>query len=214
MYNCVDTQCFRPHRAPGLRALWGFPTGSTVFAAVGTLGTGVNKRVDVIIRAVAAAKHKGVPVALVVCGDGSQRTALEQLAAALGVQPLVRFLGTRQDIPDVLAACDAFCHAAPFEPFGIVCIEAMAMGLPVVVPDSGGIREAVEDGVTGYVYPALDHWALANAMCRLAAEENARIGIGRAARAMVEQRFSAQAYVRQLYGFYGLTEETLVQVQA
>ena len=59
----------------------------------------------------------------------------------------------RDDVPAVLAGCDAFCHAAPFEPFGIACIEAMAMGLPAVVPDSGGILEAVDDGVTGLVYP-------------------------------------------------------------
>jgi glycosyltransferase involved in cell wall biosynthesis len=204
LHNCVDLERFVPRENASLRRSWGFPGEPTVFAAVGTLGSGVNKRVDVTIRAIAEARSCGGDVALVVCGDGDQRTALEAQARDLGIQDAVRFLGMRGDVPDVLAACDVFCHAAPFEPFGIVCIEAMAMGIPVVVPDSGGIKEAVEPGTTGLVYPALDTSALAARMMHLVRNPQKARTMGLAGRRAAEQRFSVQTYVQRLYAMYGV----------
>ncbi|MDB5352382.1 MAG: hypothetical protein JWN86_3629 [Planctomycetota bacterium] len=204
LHNCVDLSRFSPREERDATAAFGLPPGATVFCAVGTLGSGVNKRTDVAIRAVAAARARGGDVALIICGDGDQRSELEALTDSLGAGPWVRFLGTRDDVPTVLDACDAFCHAAPFEPFGIVCIEAMASGLPVLVPDSGGIREVVEDGVTGLVYPALDHEALAAAMLRLHECPGLRRQLGQAARRAVEESFSVGPYLRTLYAMYGL----------
>ncbi len=209
LHNCVDTRRFQPRANPELRGSWRFPGAPVIFAAAGTLGAGVNKRVDVLIRAVADARSRGADAALVVCGDGRQRPALDALAAELGVSGAVRFLGMRSDVADVLAACDAFCHAAPFEPFGIVCIEAMAVGLPVLAPASGGIQEAVEDGRTGFLYPALDHAALAELMIRLCGDPKTRRNIGRDARAAAERRFSVEAYLRKLYSLYGLPVDSL-----
>ena len=208
LHNCVDHDRFRPREGGDRGASFGLPTDTTVFGTVGTLGRGVNKRTDVAIRAVAAARAMRSDVALVVCGHGVQRAELESLANSLGVGPWVRFLGHRDDIPGMLAACDAFCHAAPFEPFGIVCIEAMATALPVVVPDSGGIREAVRDGVTGLVYPALDHQALAAAMIRLHELPGLRRAMGHAARLASEEHFSTRDYVARLYSLYGLARQT------
>ena len=168
MHNCVDLARFSKN-GPRAQDI-GFPKGTTVFCAVGTLGRGVNKRVDVCIRALAAARTAGAEAALVICGDGEQRSELEKLSHSLGIVSHVLFLGNRSDVPHVLRACDVFCHAAPFEPFGIVAIEAMAVGLPVVVPDSGGIRETVEHGVNGLLYPALNHQALGQIMATFARE--------------------------------------------
>jgi glycosyltransferase involved in cell wall biosynthesis len=202
LHNCVDVERFQPSYARGPLD-FGFPAGSTIFCAVGTLGNGVNKRMDVCIRAIAEARAQGAEVALVICGDGPQRPDLERLAAQLGVGPVVRLLGMQRDVRRALASSDAFCHAAPFEPFGIVCIEAMAMGLPVIVPNSGGIAEAVEEGTTGFVYPALDHEALARAMLRLSTDAERRRAMGKQARRAAEERFSVRAYVGRLYELYG-----------
>ena len=136
-------------------------------------------------------------------GDGEQRRELELLTRDLGVQDAVRFLGTRQNVPDVLAACDVFSHAAPFEPFGIVSIEAMAMSLPVILPNSGGIRETIDNGRTGLLYPALDYLELANHMALLHYDRARRQIMGEQARAHVEKQFSVTSYVRRLYDFYG-----------
>jgi glycosyltransferase involved in cell wall biosynthesis len=175
-----------------------------VFCAVGTLGRGVNKRMDVCIRALAGARSEGANVALVICGNGEQRGELETLASSLGIASGVRFLGTRSDVASVLRACDVFCHAAPWEPFGIVAIEAMAVGLPIVVPDSGGIREILENGEGGLLYAALDHQALGQAMVRLAEDHSLRKSMAAAGRRVVEERFSVQHYLSNLYQAYGI----------
>ena len=202
MHNCVDLARFSKN-GPRAQDI-GFPKGTTVFCAVGTLGRGVNKRVDVCIRALAAARSAGAEAALVICGDGEQRSELEKLAHSLGIVSHVLFLGNRSDVPHVLRACDVFCHAAPFEPFGIVAIEAMAVGLPVVVPDSGGIRETVEHGVNGLLYPALNHQALGQIMATFAREAALRESMGMASGKIVKERFSVQRYVSELYQTYGI----------
>jgi len=202
LHNCVDLAKFNP-KGPVAKEVR--PTeAKTVFCAVGTLGRGVNKRMDVCIRALASARSDGANVALVICGDGEQRTELETLASSLGISSWVRFLGTRSDVASVLRACDVFCHAAPWEPFGIVAIEAMAVGLPIVVPDSGGIREILENGEGGLLYAALDHQALGQAMVRLAEDHSLRKSMAAAGRRVVEERFSVQHYLSNLYQAYGI----------
>jgi glycosyltransferase involved in cell wall biosynthesis len=201
MHNCVDLDRFQKS-GPQANDIC-FSDGTTIFCAVGTLGRGVNKRVDVLIRGLAAARSGGAHAALVICGDGEQRGELEQLALSLGIAPHVKFLGTRGDVAAVMRACDAFCHAAPFEPFGIVVIEAMAMGLPVLAPNAGGIPEIVEHGVTGLLYPVLDHQAVGNAMAKLSCGEDLRRSLGSAGHQSVRDRFCVQQYVRCLYQAYG-----------
>jgi glycosyltransferase involved in cell wall biosynthesis len=202
LHNCVDLARFNPHDPKASDVV--FPTGTTVFCAVGTLGRGVNKRVDVCIRALATARSEGARVGLVVCGDGEQRPELENLARSLGVASDVRFLGTRSDVASVLRACDVFCHAAPWEPFGIVALEAMAVGLPIVVPNAGGIREILDTGEGGLLYPALDDRALSQAMIMLARDLNLRKAMKEAGRRIVEERFSVEQYLRALYRAYGI----------
>jgi glycosyltransferase involved in cell wall biosynthesis len=201
-HNCVDVARFDPDRIAPDNAPFDRPDCRTLFCAVGTLGGGVNKRVDVAIRAVAMARANGADVGLVIAGDGPQRCDLESLASELGVGSHTTFLGMRSDLPKVMAACDALCHAAPFEPFGIVGVEAMAMRLPVIVPDTGGMHEAVDDGVSGIVYPALDYRALAAAMGRLDAEPGLRAAMGAHGRETVVRRFSSVAYMERLGALY------------
>jgi glycosyltransferase involved in cell wall biosynthesis len=202
MHNCVDLARFNKNGTKAKDVELGH--GTTVFCAVGTLGRGVNKRVDVCIRALAEARLAGAKAALVICGDGEQRSELEELARSLGIAPYVKFLGTRFDVAQVLRACHVFCHAAPFEPFGIVAIEAMAVGLPVVVPSSGGVRETLEHGVNGLLYPALNHHALGKLMVTFANEPALRERMGAASRRIVEERFSVEQYLPKLYQAYGI----------
>ncbi len=203
-HNCVDVKRFVPREAGSPRAAFSLPEGAVRFVTVGTLGRGVNKRVDVSIRATATAAAAGAHVGLVVVGDGEQRSELEQLAATLGISDRVHFLGMRSDVPAVIASCDVFVHAAPFEPFGIVCIEAMACGLPVIVPDKGGISEAVREGETGFIYATLDADALARAMVKLATDPASLTAVGAAALADVRARFTVEGYNDRLYALYGI----------
>jgi glycosyltransferase involved in cell wall biosynthesis len=201
MHNCVDEQKFNP-AVPEARDHFGFGPETTVVCAVGTLGKGVNKRVDIIIRAIGKLRRDGQDVALVVCGDGEQRPALESLIQELGIADRVRMPGLQRDVPRVLANCDVFCHAAPFEPFGIVCIEAMAVNLPAIVPDSGGIAEIVDEGVTGLKYRALDVEALARAIAALHRDAALRTKMGQQGRLTVLEKFTVHTYMERLYAMY------------
>jgi glycosyltransferase involved in cell wall biosynthesis len=201
MHNCVELNRFNKD---GPKATdFEFPPGTTVFCAVGTLGNGVDKRVDVCIRALAIARSADADAALVVCGDGEQREKLEELSLSLGIARYVKFLGTRSDIPAVLRRCDVLCHGAPFEPFGIVALEAMAVGLPVIVPDSGGIREIVRPGVNGVLYPALNEHALGEAMMLLTRNPDLRKSMGASGCRTASEHFSVEKYLSSLYRVYG-----------
>jgi glycosyltransferase involved in cell wall biosynthesis len=112
---------------------------------------------------------------------GAQRPAehaylagLQRQAADAGIGNRVRFLGHRDDIPDVLAAADIFCqpNASP-EPFGIVLVEALAAGLPVVAAASGGAQEVVDRSCGELVTPG-DAAALAGVLERLITDASAR----------------------------------------
>ena len=116
--------------------------------------------------------------------DSSQTAFLEQLKSAAetaGIAERVRFLGQRQDAPALLAAADVFCqpNLSP-EPFGIVFIEALYAGLPVVATDHGGAREIV-DQTSGRLVPPGDASALAAALKTLITQPELRASLSQAA---------------------------------
>jgi len=82
-------------------------------------------------------------------------------ARALASHPNVHFHGFCCDIEQRLALADLLLHLCPTEPFGLVILEAMAVGLPVLVPNQGGAGDIVEEGRNGFHFPANDAWALA-----------------------------------------------------
>jgi phosphatidylinositol alpha-1,6-mannosyltransferase len=100
-----------------------------------------------------------IPEALfVIAGSGPERENLQTIAEGLHLQDNVVFLGKASDaeLPDIYSACDVFLAPSipskdDWEGFGMVCLEAAYFGKPVIVTNTGGLPEAVEDGVTGYV---------------------------------------------------------------
>lgn len=122
----------------------------------------------VAVRAFAELAGDRPDLRLVVAGDGPERGEVERLEE--GARARVRFLGTvpNVDLPPVHAACDVF--VAPNvggESFGIVLVEAMAAGLPVVACDIPGFTEVVRDGLDGLLVPPRDARALAGAVARV-----------------------------------------------
>jgi glycosyltransferase involved in cell wall biosynthesis len=108
---------------------------------------------------------------------------LQNLAEELGIADRVRFLGTRSDVPELLAAADIFCHpnTYPAEPFGIALVEALQAGLPVVTTAMGGSLEIVS-AQCGFLTPPEDDCALRAALRRLLTEEELRRRMSVAAR--------------------------------
>lgn len=200
MYNCVDLVKFKPVETKNLENILEKKLPKFNFISVGTLGKGVNKRVDISIKATAILSEKGYDIGLIVCGDGEQKQELEKLALDLGIETRVQFLGMRNDIPKILPHAFAFVHAAPYEPFGIVCIEAMASGLPAIVPNSGGIQKIVSDGEDGYIYEHLNENQLAIKMETLLLNDS----YSKMVESTIEKvkKYDVKLYVEELYKLY------------
>jgi len=117
---------------------------------------------------------------------------LHALAEAEGVADRVEFRGqvAQDELPTVLRSLDAFVCAPWYEPFGIVPLEAMACGVPVVAASVGGLIDTVVDGVTGRLVPPRDPEAIADALVTLLADPEKAHGYGRAGRDRVESRYS------------------------
>ncbi len=194
MPNGVDAEAFAPGADDqGLRASLGLGEDAILAAFVATLDRAHHfKRLDVAIDALARADDERLH--LVVAGDGELRPQFEAQAASAGLADRVHFLGRvpHAELPGVLRASDLFLLTTePPESFGIVLIEAMASGLPVLATEYPGVRAVVDDGVNGKVVPEGDAGAVAAALDRLAtagAEERERLGA--AGRAKAEREWS------------------------
>jgi glycosyltransferase involved in cell wall biosynthesis len=111
-------------------------------------------------------------VRLAILGEGEERERLEGLAKELGVAQRVNLIGTVpfEDVPTYLKAADLFCFASVTETQGLVTLEAMAAGLPIVAVDATGTSDAISDGEQGLLAPN-DSAALTQALLRVLEDE-------------------------------------------
>ena len=185
VYNGVSTERFR------IDAL---PSASRETVCVAALIP--DKGVDVLIRAFAQPALANE--SLTICGDGGQRAALEELAAELGIENRVQFLGVRNDVHVIVGRAALVVHPAIWEEaFGLTIAEAMAAGRPVVGCRVGAVPELLGDDRTGVLIPPGDPEALAVAIAQLLADPARRDAIGAAARQRVEERFTMTNWVNQ-----------------
>ncbi len=145
------------------------PARNPLFVYVGRLSR--EKGVDTLLRAFARARASLPAAELRLVGDGEDRPALERLAASLGLGTSVAFRG-RLPQAEVEAELEAaWATAAPSryaEPLGLVAVEAIVHGVPVVASREGGLREVVEDRRTGILFPNGDEEALADCLLEVA----------------------------------------------
>lgn len=135
-------------------------------------------------------------------GETAYEAELVQLARQLCLEDRTHFAGFRNDIPAELARLDVVVHSSTIpEPFGLVVVEAMAMGLPVVAPDAGGPSEVIEDGVTGLLYPIGNVAALAKTLRRLSEDPELRKRLGAAAQDRAKD-FSADSVAGRVMDVY------------
>jgi len=163
---------------------------------------GPRKGVDLVIQAVPLLAQAGFhDVELLIVGGSGDALSLEDdpearrlrlLAKELGVEDQVTMRGQvpRNAMPGIFRSADAVVCAPWYEPFGIVPLEAMACGVPVVAAAVGGLRETVVDQKTGLHVPPRDPQAIADAVARLLADPALRADMGRAGTRRARSRYS------------------------
>ena len=108
------------------------------------------KRVDDVVRVFYGIQQQ-LPAKLIMVGDGPEREIADQLCKDLGIKKRVLFLGNTSDIDRILCFTDLFLLPSESESFGLSALEAMAVGVPVVSSNAGGLSEVNEEGVSGYL---------------------------------------------------------------
>jgi len=189
--NGVDTERYRPDAAQRvrMRAQLGLG-GEFAWLAAGRLMW--KKDYPAMLRAMAR-QRAGV---LFIAGSGPLEPELRSLARELGSN--ARFLGSRDDIPELMNACDGLLLSSVMEGLPMVLLEAASSGLPCVAADAGGVREAVANERTGYVVPPGSPDALAAAMSHLTElSGQARREMSQAARELAVARFDLSVVTAQ-----------------
>ena len=179
-----------PDRA-ALRASVGLDEAEFAVLCVANLRP--EKGAGAFAEAVARARAQGARgLRGLIAGDGPERARVERLVDRLDG---VELLGSRGDVPDLIAACDAVALLSEAEALPMSVLEAMARGRPVVATDVGGVGEAVADGETGIVVPPGDRDAAAGALAALAADPGRARAMGERGRLRQRERFDGEAMV-------------------
>jgi glycosyltransferase involved in cell wall biosynthesis len=161
------------------------------------------KGVDILVEALHLVRQAGVDVSAIIVGDGPERTALMALSDRAGVSESLEFRGFVPGARELMADVDIVVHTPRYEGFGLVALEAMAAGKPMVVaPAPGGLGEIVRDGETGLVAENASPAAVAAAIQRLAADSGLRRRMGIAAHQRWKERFSAVQMARRTADVY------------
>lgn len=203
VYNGIDPSAFTSSCSPSeARVRLGLPPDCPTVAIVGRLRAQKNHPLFI---ETAARVHLRIPEArflVVGDGDGNEQRDLVAMADRLGVGQRVVFLGSRSDIPDILAATDVMALTSNYEGVANSLLEAMCVGLPVVSTDYAGVDELVTHGREGFVAPMNDPDALAAHLCRLLEDPALRREMGSCGQETIRQRFSMSAMGRNLASLY------------
>lgn len=193
VHNGVDISRFAdtllPDEKDGLRRRLGIGDDELVVGM--TAGFRPEKNHEEVFVAFSRLIREGLPVRLLLIGDGDRRGLLEREARKLGIDGRIVWAGFTGDPKGYLSIVDVgvlFSYAV--ETFSMAILEMMAMGRPVVAADIGGTREAVQDGVTGFLVPPRNVDALADRLGLLLRDPRLRRTCGAAARETVLKRFT------------------------
>lgn len=188
-----------PHTEPARRAEFGLPENAFVLVTIGRLVA--RKATTQLIDILAATRIENAH--LLVIGSGPDASAITARAAALGLADRVHLLGQVSDAQKytALQVADVFASTSQHEGFGLVFLEAMAQGLPIVCYDRGGQTDFLATGETGHVVPLNDQERFKDALLTLHADQDARRTCGACNRERVEQFFidSCAARYEQIF---------------
>jgi phosphatidyl-myo-inositol dimannoside synthase len=189
-----------PANAPAGKLPHGYPEGRVILTVGRWLANERYKGMDTLITALPRLLTRWPELQLVAVGDGDDRIWLEELAEKNGVNRHVHFLTglSFQELSACYEACEMFALPSRGEGFGLVYLEAMARGKPVIGGAHGGAPEVIEDGVTGYLVPHGDAAQLATSIETLLSDPALAQKMGSRGRQRVEREFRFTVFAKSL----------------
>lgn len=201
IYNGVDLEEFHPRPpSPQITHELRLTPEEPVVGIVGRLVPFKGHRT--FLDAAALLRKKQPETRYLIVGDGPLRASLEEYARSLHLTDRCLFTGHRDDIPDLLSTMDVFVLSSLFEHFGRVVIEALAMKLPVVATEAGGIPEIIRSGENGLLVTPEDPRALADAVLTLLENPALRERLTQAGYRTVTERFPLVRHAREMEKCY------------
>lgn len=183
-----------------LRLPTGFPEGRVILTVGRWAASERYKGADDLIRAMPQLLGSFPDLHLVAVGGGDDLVRLKTIAAEFGITSSVKFF--ERISVEQLAACYAraeiFALPSTGEGFGIVFLEAMGFGVPVVAAAAGGVTDIVKDGVNGLLVPGRDAVALVQSLDRLLSDPGFASALGRRGAEIVRQKYRLQVFKREL----------------
>lgn len=210
--NGVDSLRFRPPqsaeelaRREMIRASLGVEPGEVLISSVGSMLP--RKGHGTLVQALSGLVRRELRVKLIAVGAGEGGPGLKALGERLGVSGALIIEGQRPDIPELLRASDIFALLSHTEGFSNAVIEGMASGLPVVVTDVGGMREAVSEEA-GFIVPVNDALRTEVALEALVRDEGLRRSMGATGRRVAIEE---HAFDRMLHRYLDIHERVLCE---
>ena len=166
---------------------------TTKTTSIGIMARLVPKKgVDIALKALRILKEQALDVRLVIAGEGSELEYLKQLTVDLGITSFVEFRGWVANSSYFYQTIDIFCLPSREEPFGIVILEAMMFGLPVVATNTDGPREIISDGEDGIIIDIDSSEQLANALKLLVISPQVAASLGAKSILKVKKSYSSE----------------------
>jgi len=154
------------------------------------------------LRAAARVRAAVPDAAFVIAGEGKLMAGLRELAAQLGIERDVFFIGRCEKVAELLFASEVCALSSTAEGFSNAIVEYMAASRPVVVTDVGGAREAVMESETGYVVPAGDDEQMAKRIIELLRDPDRARALGDRGRLLVEEKLSCERHLQNTLELY------------
>lgn len=196
--NFVDTDRFQPEVNAERRAMLALP-GEKIVMHISNFRE-VKRPLDVI--EAFSLIPDSVRARLIMIGDGPLIRACKDRAHALGVGEHVRFIGTVDTPWELLPQADVFLLPSQTESFGLVALEAMSCGVPVVASNAGGLPEVVTPGETGYLCEVGNVAEMGDRLAQLLSDDALRATMGLRCREIALTRFSKEALTQKWEDFY------------
>ncbi|MEO2049418.1 MAG: glycosyltransferase [Pirellulales bacterium] len=217
IHNGVDTHRFTPGDPLPVRNALGISLTAPVVGIVAALRS--EKNHELFLQGAQQIARKMPETQFLVIGDGPRREFLQHLAQQLNLTEVVHFLGSRDDIPQLLSACNVLALTSHNEANPVSILEAFSNGCPVVASEVGSIRETVTPDETGCLFPAGDTDAYVEAILNLLSDPSQSLQFGSEGRRRVQQDWSLtgmiegyQSLIANLYA--SKTRQSLVAESA